>query len=108
MYPLDRRRRLVAKIIYEKLSSCRKTAALIGVSYSSVSRWVKNIQPKERKRPNIQYKSEIIVECIKTAIKLNPFISIVKLQKLILETLKVKVSYPYSTWFIISVFHMVH
>ena len=91
MYPIDRRK--IALHIYSLYSSLRKTAILLQVSHSTISRWLKNQQRKQYSRnPTKVYKSEVIVESIRTAIRNDPFISISKLRILIQEVLNLSVS----------------
>ena len=91
MYPIDRRK--IALHIYSLCSSLRKTAILLQVSHSTISRWLKNQQRKQyTKNPTKLYKSEVIVESIQTAIRNDPFISISKLRILIYEALNLSVS----------------
>lgn len=90
MYPLDRR--LVAINIYSKLKSLRKTGSLLQVCHTTVSRWIKKPKRLERKKPQKVLKSETIVECIKASIMNDPFISVIKLQKLLAESLSLHVS----------------
>ena len=79
MYSLDRRK--IALHIYSLYYSLRKTAILLQVSHSTISRWLKNQSRKQyTKRSNVVYKSETIVETIKLAIQNDPFISISKIE----------------------------
>ena len=90
MYSIDRRQ--VAVVIYNQLHSLRKTAKLLQVCHTTVCRWLKNPERKQRvqtKKPKI----ETITDVLKATILCDPFISIRKLKVLILETLKVSVSY---------------
>jgi transposase/predicted transcriptional regulator len=92
MYPLDRRK--VAVRIYSLLSSLRKTALLLNISHSSVSRWLKSPEQKvyTRKDKTKILKSDAIVETIKATVASNPFTSLVDLKCLIKETLHIEVS----------------
>lgn len=91
MYPIDRR--LIASLIYSKLQSLRKTAELLMVSHSTISRWLRSPEKRVYKRKtNGQYKSEIIIDIIKLTIKNNPFVSLIALRSIILNTLKIQVS----------------
>lgn len=91
MYPLDRRK--IALHIYSLYYSLRKTATLLQVSHSTISRWLKNQSRKQyTKRSNSVYKSEAIVETIKLTIQNDPFISISKLKILIQESININVS----------------
>jgi len=89
MYPLDRR--IVAIHIYSLLHSLRKIALLVQVSVSTVSRWLKQPQRKTYVR-QVPSKSLLIMECIRSAIASNPFVSIRFLQNLIHDTLQLDVS----------------
>jgi transposase len=91
MYPLDRR--TIAIHIYSLLGSLRKTAKLLLVSHSTISRWLKTPQKKQytfKCRSSI--KSDIIVDVIKCTLKANPFTSLRKLQNVIATTLDITVS----------------
>ena len=91
MYSLDRRK--IALHIYSLYYSLRKTAILLQVSHSTISRWLKNQSRKQyTKRSNVVYKSETIVETIKLAIQNDPFISISKLRIIIQESININVS----------------
>ena len=90
MYPIDRRK--LAVHMYSILGSLRKTATLLMVSHSTVSRWLTYPEKKKYQRVKVQnLKTFQIVDIIKTTISSNPFISIRKLQSNILETLKLTV-----------------
>jgi len=85
MYSLDRR--IVAKSLYAYLNSLRKTAIILNVSHSTVSRWLKNQDRKMyTKREGLK-----VIETIRTSIQIDPFISICKLRQNILSTLNVSV-----------------
>ena len=89
MYPLDRR--IVAQRIYCLLGSLRKTSYLLNVHFSTISRWINNPERKQyTKRKNL--KTDIVIECIKTTIQTNPFMSIRKLVCIINKSLNVQIS----------------
>ena len=89
MYPIDRRK--LALHIHSLLNSLRKTAILLQVSHSTISRWLKNqARKKYTKSKKTIYKSDLIIESIRTAI--YPFISITKLTLLLQQTSNVLVS----------------
>ena len=77
MYALDRRR--VAIHIYSRLGSLRKTAILLGVSHSTVSRWINHPNRKQytRQQPS---KSTIIADPVRMALACNPFLSLWQLR----------------------------
>ncbi len=91
MYPIDRRK--MALRIYSFFNSLRKTAILLQVSHSTVSRWLKNQSRKQyTKSKNKTYKSDVIIETIRFAIQNDPFISITKLSIMLKETIHISVS----------------
>ena len=89
MYPNDRIK--MAIHIYTILHSLRKTAKLLQVSHSTISRWINNPIRKKYTTKRV-LKADLIVDIIKSTISLNPFISINKLKILIKETLTINVS----------------
>jgi transposase len=90
MYALDRRK--MAQHIYSILSSLRKTARLLNVSHSTISRWIKNpLKMPYSKRIKV-LKSDLITELLKITIKSNPFLSLLGFQKLIQDNLHISVS----------------
>ena len=89
MYPLDRRR--VALHVYGIVHSLRKTAKLIDVCHTTVSRWLK--QPGRRTYPQRRStKATAVTESIRAAVACNPFISTNKLRQVLQESLSVSVS----------------
>lgn len=78
MYSLDRRK--LAHHVYSLLFSLRKTAKILQVSHSTISRWLQNTDRKKYVR-SVKSKTDIVVDIIKAIIKNDPFISIVKLRK---------------------------
>ena len=92
MYPIDRRK--VAAMIYEQCSSLRKTAKLLQVCHTTISRWLKSPERLERQRKTSKiYKSEAIVQILKLTIHNDPFISIRKLKFIVKDALNIDVSY---------------
>jgi len=90
MYSLDRR--VVAKQLYSYFYSLRKTALILQVSHSTVSRWLNHPQRKQYVRKTEKLKSSVIIETIRISIQMDPFISVCKLRSLILESLNIVVS----------------
>lgn len=91
MYSIDRRK--MALHIYSFFNSLRKTAILLQVSHSTISRWLKNQTRKQyTKYKNKIYKSDAIIESIRIAIQNDPFISITKLTILLQQTINITVS----------------
>lgn len=88
MYPLDRRK--VAIHIYSIVSSLRKTAMLLNISHSTVARWLKHSDKKSYIR--CSFKTDQIVDVIRTTIEQNPFSSLTSLRELIKTVLKLEVS----------------
>ena len=89
MYSLDKRK--IAIYIYSLLHSLRKTAILLQVSHSTISRWLKHPEKKQYYRSLVS-KTDIIVPIIKTTILNDPFISIFKLKNMINDTMKILIS----------------
>jgi transposase len=89
MYPLDRRQ--LAQHVYTLLSSLRKTAIILQVSHTTVSRWLKY---PERKAYDlkIQSKSKQVVQTIKAIIMNDPFVSVQRLKDIINSTFPFSVS----------------
>ena len=83
-------RRNVAVHVYSLLNSLRKTATTLQVSHMTVSRWLKGLMP--RKPSTKVHKSTLVIDIIKTSIMNDPFISIIKLQGIIKNTMSVSVS----------------
>ena len=88
MYCTDVRK--LALNVYSQLCSLRKTSKLLGISHSSIHRWLSCIDRKQyrRKKP----KTSVVVDVIKAAITANPFISIRQLQRVMMETMYLDVS----------------
>lgn len=89
MYCIDIRK--VAIHIYYMLNSLRKTAVLVNVHYSTISRWLKNIEVKKYNRKSIT-KTEKIVNIIKNTVTCNPLANCRQLKELISSTLSIVVS----------------
>lgn len=90
MYPLDRRR--IASHIYELLHSLRRTAILLCVSHSTVSRWIAQphkIPYKKRDSP----KTYVLSTCLRSVVANNPFLSLRNIQLIIYQTTQCSVSY---------------
>jgi len=88
MYPLDRR--TIANRLYFLLASLRKTAYLLQVSHSTISRWVRSPIRKPYHRPSL--KADLVVEIIKTTILNNPFTTTRKLASMLATTLGISLS----------------
>lgn len=89
MYSIDRRK--LAAHVYSMFNSLRKTAIVLQVSHSTVSRWLKNPERKKYQR-SILSKTTLVIESIKQAVVNNPFISLISLQKTITDLFKITVS----------------
>ena len=93
MYPLDRRRRLLASHTYYLFQSLRKAAIVLQVSHTTVSRWLRNpekaIYPKRR---YVDSKSMKVTDTIRLAIQSNPFVSLFSLKNIMKEVLSLDVS----------------
>ena len=89
MYSLDLRK--LASHIYGLFFSLRKTAAILKVSHTSVSRWLKtlNIKPYKRKSP---LSTEHVICTIKSALVADPFLSTRKLVSLVHDVCNILVS----------------
>ncbi len=89
MYSIDRRR--VAGHVYSLLNSLRKTAVLLQVSHSTVSRWLNAPQRKKYRRDAIK-QSVLVVECIRAAVAADPFINCVRLKAVVKASTCVDIS----------------
>ena len=89
MYSLDRRK--LAIHVYSLFHSLRKVARILGVSHTTVSRWLKNPDKKKYSRKHVP-KSFLIIETLKAAITNNPFVSIISLKQIIKDTFRFDVS----------------
>lgn len=83
--------RNIAVNIYYMLSSLRKTALLVNVHFTTISRWIKNIQRKEYHRTSVT-KTEKTINIIKNTVLCNPLITCNQLKELIKNTLLINVS----------------
>lgn len=91
MYSMDRRK--ITIHIYYLIRSLRKTAILVQISHTTVSRWLKTIAMKEYTvRNKGKQKSLVIVDLIRASIASNPFISVAKLRDVIKSALSLAVS----------------
>ena len=82
MYPVHWRS--LATKVYQNLGSLRKTAIILNIHYSTISRWVQAPEPKKYSR-SIVSKSDVIVATVRDSLVANPFLTIRKLQSLILS-----------------------
>lgn len=91
MYSLDRRK--LASHVYKIIPSLRKTALILQVSHTTISRWLNQPDKKQYTRSKERIlKSTMIVEIVKATLQNDPFVSIYKLGKIIQETLRITVS----------------
>ena len=75
MYPLDRRN--LAKHVYNIFSSLRKTAFILEVSHSTISRWLKEPRKLYNSENRLKTsKTNRVVGTLKVLIESDPFISI--------------------------------
>jgi transposase len=89
MYSLDVRRQAIK--LYSKLQSLRKTSTMLDIHFSSISRWLNNLERKPY--PVRQFtKSDLIVETIKDTIQTFPFISERELAKRLTDSFNLKFS----------------
>lgn len=89
MYSLDMRK--LASHVYQLFFSLRKTAIILNVSHTTISRWLKNPERKSYHRtPSLS--TDHVIYTIKTSLLTNPFISIRKLVKQINDVCNVIVS----------------
>lgn len=89
MYSLDIRK--LACRLYEKFQSLRKTANILEISHTSISRWLHKLERKKYFRKS-KICSEHVIETIKISLLINPFISTRKLIVKIKEVCQVDVS----------------
>lgn len=89
MYPIDRRK--LAIHVYSLLNSLRKTAIILNVSHTTISRWIKNPEQKKYTSTKI-LKSSIVSQTIKASLDNDPFISIRSLSDLVFKTFNFKIS----------------
>ena len=92
MYSLDIRK--VALHMYSILCSLRKVASLLNIHYSTVCRWLKNLERKPYTfKDESQHKTVLVKEAVKTAILVNPLTSIRKIRSCVLDATHVSVSH---------------
>ena len=89
MYPLDVRKQALK--IYAKVQSLRKVGLLLDIHFSSISRWVRNLDRKPYS-PRKFTKQELIVESIKDVLQTNPLTSGRELARRLQETFNVRIS----------------
>jgi transposase len=90
MYHIDRQK--IAIRIYNFLFSLRKTGVLLGVSHSTISRWLKNNGHKKYTTYKRGEKTKIVIEALSASIKANPLRTPKEIANIINETTNVKVS----------------
>lgn len=92
MYPLDRRR--VAVNVYECIQSLRKSAVLLGVSHSTIARWLQSPEPKgyDKTHRMMVSKSARVIQAIRLSIANDPLQSCKQIAARLLGSLNVKVS----------------
>ena len=89
MYPLDIRK--LALKIYSKVQSLRKTSKLLDIHFSSISRWLHQLERKPY--PERKYTKEaLIVETIKDVLQTNPLTSSRLLQQKLKDAFRVDLS----------------
>jgi len=89
MYSLDLRK--LASHVYSLFLSLRKTATILKVSHSSVSRWLKNIDRKPYlRKPYLS--TEHVICTIKSSLVADPFVSTRKLVSVVKDVCNVLVS----------------
>jgi transposase len=89
MYPLDIRKQALK--IYSKVQSLRKTSKLLDIHFSSISRWLHQLERKPY--PERKYTKEaLIVETIKDVLQTNPLTSSRLLQQKLKDAFRVDLS----------------
>jgi transposase len=89
MYPLDIRKQALK--IYSKVQSLRKASKLLDIHFSSISRWLKQLERKPY--PERKYTKEaLVVESIKDILQTHPLTSGRNLQRRLKEVFNVEVS----------------
>jgi len=89
MYPLDVRKQALK--VYSKVQSLRKTGILLDIHFSSISRWLRNLERKPYSQRKLT-KHELVVESIKDVLQTNPLTSGRELAKRLQETFNVSIS----------------
>lgn len=90
MHPINIRK--IACHVYSIIKSLRKTECLLSVSRSSISRWLHGIDKKPYTKRSTGYKSDMIVDIVKSTIQCNPLTSISQLQIMLSESISISVS----------------
>lgn len=88
MYPLDRRN--LVNHVYSLFLSLRKTAIVLQVSHTTVSRWLKNSLRKHYARK--AFKEEQITGSLISAVRNDPFVTLLKLRELMCTLFSITVS----------------
>ena len=89
MYPLDIRKQALK--IYLKVQSLRKTSKLLDIHFSSISRWLHQLE--RRPYPVRKYTKEaLIVESIKDVLQTDPLTSSRNLQKRLKDAFQIDLS----------------
>jgi transposase len=89
MYPLDIRKQALK--IYTKVQSLRKTSKLLDIHFSSISRWVHQLERKPY--PERKYtKESLFVETMKDILQTQPLISSRTLQSRLKDAFKIDLS----------------
>ena len=89
MYSLDLRK--LANHVYSLFLSLRKTATILKVSHTTISRWLKNLDRKQYiRRPSLS--TELVICTIKASIVADPFLSTRKLVSIVNDVCNVSVS----------------
>jgi transposase len=89
MYALDIRKQ--ALNVYSKIQSLRKTAFLLDIHFSSISRWLKQLERKPYS-PRKYTKEALIIDTVKNIIQANPLVSSRTLTTKLKETFNVNLS----------------
>lgn len=89
MYPLDIRKQ--ALNVYSKVQSLRKTAFLLDIHFSSISRWLSNLERKPYSARKFT-KESVIVDTIKAILQTDPLTSSRTLTSKLNQTFSMKVS----------------
>lgn len=89
MYPMDRRK--LANHVYSLFSSLRKTAIVLNVSHTTISRWIICLERKKYK-PRMGHKTNTIVQALHAIVKATPFYTPSQIAETIKNTLGICVS----------------
>ena len=90
MYPVSFRE--IALRLYDYFQSLRKTASIMKICYSSISRWCKNIQPKSRKTRKTTIITDPLISFIQSLLLNNPSLNCKQLVSKVKETFNVSLS----------------